>query len=301
MRSPAQIYTDKKFVNLWLTKIIWPDSIIICPRCQGTKIDDSAYLTMPIWCTDCRDFFSMKFGTVLQPSRISLFKWVPAVAYDLLHPIGIFPTELSKKIGVSRSAAHAMLRITRNALISNAIPEEFKHSLFFRIEEVPIVVRETSKRKSEKNINQRKRAAQNFVLCITEFKSDKIWVKVVDKKELERIGGILAKIIPKSSYIFTNNRQYYDGIDLINLNVREMGELDELVIARAKSQGLQYDDIPNTAGFLLEQGFSKSNNKISFEGVKLFAKAFEGRWNMQNLDFDERMKIIFNKLLKKIS
>ena len=41
---------------------------------EGAQREADAY-----WCTDCRGYFSVKTGTVMQNSNLSLRKWVIAI------------------------------------------------------------------------------------------------------------------------------------------------------------------------------------------------------------------------------
>jgi transposase-like protein len=98
----------------FLKSIRWPDGKVKCPRCGSEHV--SFLSTRRIWkCQEKheRQQFSVKVGTVLEDSPISLDKWLCAFWLIANCKNGISSYELAKDIGVTQKSAWFMLHRIR--------------------------------------------------------------------------------------------------------------------------------------------------------------------------------------------
>ena len=88
---------------------------IVCQHCGA---DSPMFLkTRRIWkCSKCRKQFSIKTGTVLEDSPISLDRWLPAIWMVANNRNGISSWELHRALGVSQKTAWFMLHRIRLAM-----------------------------------------------------------------------------------------------------------------------------------------------------------------------------------------
>jgi transposase-like protein len=90
----------------------WPNGEITCPRCQKAK--HSFIKTRRIWfCYVCKKQFTLKVGTIMEDSPISLDKWMTAFWMLSNCKNGISSYELGKAIGVHQESAWFMLQRIR--------------------------------------------------------------------------------------------------------------------------------------------------------------------------------------------
>src|SRR4051794_9023475 len=92
----------------------WPKGVF-CPHCRA---DNPMFLkTRRIWkCSVCRKQFSIKAGTVMEDSPISLDKWLPAIWMVANSRNGISSWELHRALGVTQKTAWFMLHRIRLAM-----------------------------------------------------------------------------------------------------------------------------------------------------------------------------------------
>src|SRR5881398_1861001 len=106
----------------FLKSIRWPDGVVKCPRC-GSK--DVFFLsTRKIWkCKNAHEKrqFSVKVGTVLEDSPISLDKWLCGFWLIANAKNGISSYELHRSLGVTQKTAWFMLHRIRLAMQSGSI------------------------------------------------------------------------------------------------------------------------------------------------------------------------------------
>ena len=64
-------FPDDAAAERWFTEMRWPDGAH-CPHCGSVNVQDGTkHKTMPYRCRDCRKWFSVKTGTVMQSSKLA--------------------------------------------------------------------------------------------------------------------------------------------------------------------------------------------------------------------------------------
>ena len=105
-------FPDDAAAERWFTKVRWPDGVH-CPHCGSTNVQDGTkHKTMPYRCRDCRKWFSVKTGTVMQSSKLGLQVWAVA-SYLLTTGLkGQSEHETASRFGITqKSAWHLAHRI----------------------------------------------------------------------------------------------------------------------------------------------------------------------------------------------
>ena len=68
---------------------------------------------MPYWCPDCRKYFSVRTGTVLRRSHISLQNWAFGIYLEVTNLKGVSSMKLHRDLGISQKSAWHMLHRIR--------------------------------------------------------------------------------------------------------------------------------------------------------------------------------------------
>lgn len=123
----VETFTDEKKCLDYLRSIRWHEKEY-CPFCGCTKIyhfkDGINYK-----CSECRQHFSLKVGTIFEGSKISLQKWFMAVYLITSHKKGISSIQLSKDINVTQKTAWFMLHRLRQASQTKEFNEPLKYEV----------------------------------------------------------------------------------------------------------------------------------------------------------------------------
>ena len=103
----------------WFEEVRWPDGRA-CPRC-GSTITSSVpeAKPMPYWCSDCRKYFSVKIGTVMESSRMGLQKWAIAIYQMMTNLKGVSSMKLARDLGIQQKSAWFMMHRIREAMGSD--------------------------------------------------------------------------------------------------------------------------------------------------------------------------------------
>ena len=92
----------------------WPDGIA-CPKCSSLMVKVSpTRKPAPFRCYDCWTDFSVKTGTVMQGSNLSLSKWALAAYLMTTSLKGVSSMKLHRDLGITqKSAWHLAHRIRK--------------------------------------------------------------------------------------------------------------------------------------------------------------------------------------------
>ena len=108
-------FSDPQRAFDFAIKLRWPNGEVTCPRCQKAK--HSFIKTRRIWfCYVCKKQFTLKVGTIMEDSPISLDKWMTAFWMLANCKNGISSYELGKAIGIHQESAWFMLQRIREVL-----------------------------------------------------------------------------------------------------------------------------------------------------------------------------------------
>lgn len=110
----ADMFPDEESALKWFEDRFWPHGRR-CGHCGSACTVESAHAQMPYWCTDCRSYFSIKTGTLLEYTQLPLRKWVYAIHLHLTSLKGVSSMKLHRDIGVSQKTAWYILRRIRKA------------------------------------------------------------------------------------------------------------------------------------------------------------------------------------------
>jgi transposase-like protein len=117
MTNPA--FTDEDEARKFLEGSRWPDDTV-CPHCgQQETVNPLGGKSMgPGWyfCSDCRQKFTVRVGTLYERSHIPLHKWLMATHLVVSSKNGISAMQLGRMLGITYKSAWFMCHRIREAM-----------------------------------------------------------------------------------------------------------------------------------------------------------------------------------------
>ena len=112
---PAEFPNDAAAED-WFIQKRWPGGVQ-CPSCRSPRVSKRpTRKPQPFRCRECRFDFSVKTGTAMHSSNLSLRKWTKALYYTLAYPKEISAMHLSIILKVHYKTALHILQRVRKAL-----------------------------------------------------------------------------------------------------------------------------------------------------------------------------------------
>jgi len=108
-----KLFPDEEAARLYIEDKIWA-GCPVCPYCESKEIT-SLKKAGVYRCRGCRKDFTVRVGTVMGRSKISLVSWLYAMYQLTTARKGISSLQLSKEIGITQKSAWFMLQRIREA------------------------------------------------------------------------------------------------------------------------------------------------------------------------------------------
>ena len=233
MMQLCDMFPTEESAREWFESRVWPNGRH-CPRCGSTKTSEASHAYMPYWCSDCRSYFSVKIGTVLESSKIPLRKWVFAIYLHLTSLKGVSSMKLHRDIGVSQPAAWFMLQRIREAWSSSDL-EQFVGPV--EVDETYLGGKEANKHASKKLRAGRGTVGKTAIVGAKDRKTNKIKAAVVKATDAKTLQGFVIATALAGATVFTDDAAAYKGMPFDHASVRH--SVGEYVSGMAHTNGIE--------------------------------------------------------------
>ena len=109
-------FPDESTARTWFEETRWPHRRA-CAKCGSVNTSSVPNeKPMPYWCTDCRSYFSVKVGTVMQDSNLPMRTWAIAVYLVTTSLKGVSSMKLHRDLKIRQATAWHLLHRIRKAM-----------------------------------------------------------------------------------------------------------------------------------------------------------------------------------------
>ena len=111
------MFPTEESATKWLEETRWPEDRP-CPRCGDCNTYRiKSRKPMPFRCRGCWKFFSVRIGTVMERSHISLQNWVWAIYLSMTSLKGVSSMKLHRDLGITQKTAWFLAHRLRDAMM----------------------------------------------------------------------------------------------------------------------------------------------------------------------------------------
>jgi transposase-like protein len=262
-----------------------------CPHCDSNDIHTvKNSKPMPYRCRDCRKFFSVRTGTMLEESRIPLHKWFVAIYLMGTARKGISSIQLGKELGITQKSAWFLMHRIRQAW-EIAHPEKIDGEV--EVDETYIGGKEKNKHSKKKLKSGRGSVGKMAVVGIMQ-RNGVVIAKPIASTSAASLQGFIRSNVVSGSNVYTDNFKSYNGLtgyyhQTVNHSV------GEYVNQQAHTNGIE------SFWALLKRGYFGIFHQMSFKHLFRYVNEFAFRHNTRlfsSMEFIERTyRLMRNKKL----
>ncbi|MDE2987624.1 MAG: IS1595 family transposase [Chloroflexota bacterium] len=275
----ADMFPTEEAAREWFESRIWPNGRV-CPRCESDKTTEASHAKMPYWCSACRQYFSVRTGTVLERSKVSLRKWVYAIYLHLTSLKGVSSMKLHRDIGVSQKTAWFMLQRIREAF------DDDDDGPFWG----PVEVDETYVGGKNRNRHAHKKiagtggAGKTAVVGAKDRETGRVKARVVSNVDIVTLHGFVHDTVERGAQLYTDDASGYKGIRMRHEAVKH--SVGEYVRDQAHTNGIE------SFWSMLKRGYVGTYHQISPKHLHRYVDEFAGRHGLREMDTMAQMAMV---------
>ena len=276
------MFPDETSATKWFESVVW-NGTRCCGHCGSTKTSEVPNAKpMPYWCTDCRSYFSVRTGTAIAHSRVSLRKWAIAIYLELTSLKSISSMKLHRDIGVTQKTAWFMLHRIREAWKTRNDGPSFSG---------PVEVDETYMGGRRANMSNSKRkelagtgrgaVGKVAVVGAKDLASNRVAAKVVESTDKPTLQGFVSAYEAPGATVYTDEASAYEGMPFERESVKH--SVAEYVRDMTHTNGVE------SFWSTLKRAHKGTFHKMSPKHLDRYVQEFAGKHNVRNMDTAEQM------------
>ena len=268
----------------WFESVFWPNGRC-CGHCGSTNTKAASHKYMPYWCSDCRSYFSVKTGTVMQASKLPLRKWAIGIYICLTSLKSVSSMKLRRDLKIGQKAAWFMLHRIREAWSVELDDDDFQG---------PVEADETyfgGKRKNMSNAQRRELkgtgrgglgSGKTAVAGLKDRESNQVVAKVVERTDAATLQGFIVEHTDAFATVYTDESTSYASLPFDHDSVKHSAS--EYVKGKAHTNGIE------SFWSMLKRAQQGTFHKMSPKHLNRYVQEFASKHNMRESDTLAQMR-----------
>lgn len=275
------MFPNDESAREWFESIRWKDGRFCPYRGSTNTYHRASEKPLPYRCRNrnCKRYFSVKTGTIMQKSKLGYRKW--AIAIYLLNTSlkGVSSMKMHRDLGITQAAAWKLAHKIRQGWDYGKTKLEGT----VEVDESYFGGKEGNKHKSKKLNAGRGAVGKEAVVGIKQ-RDGEIRARHVSDTTSNTLHGELIENVREGSTVYSDEHKGYDGLDLIFDHDTVKHSVGEYVKGQAHTNGIE------SFWALMKRGYDGTYHKMSPKHLHRYVSEFAGRHNVRGMDTEAQMK-----------
>ncbi len=282
----AEMFPDEAAAVAWFEDIRWPDGERHCGHCGSVRVSEIPNAKpMPYRCKDCRSYFSVRTGTMMESSRLPLRKWAFAVYLYVTNLKGVSSMKLHRDLKVTQKTAWFMLHRLRDAWDESGLgqfggPVEADETYIGG-------KRKNMPRSKRKTMEGRGAVGKAAIVGSKDRETNKVAARHVPSSEAKHVAGFVAEKTALGATVYTDEAKAYNALKPGYDHHAVNHSVGEYVRGQAHTNGIE------SFWSMLKRGYQGTYHKMSEKHLQRYVAEFAQRHNIREAGTLDQMGDVF--------
>lgn len=278
------MFPDEATAEQWWIQHRWPQGVR-CVRCESKNIQERpTRKPQPYRCRACRKDFSVKTGTILHNSKLTLRQWAIAVYQMQISIKGAASTKLSEDLGITqKSAWHVGHRVREMWQRSQHLASPVE------VDEVFLGGKAQHKRtpKSHRTYEGRGAVGKQAVVGLKSRTDQNVTARPIEPVSATTLQRFVMEHTEPGTTVYSDQNPGYIGLKKKGYTHHSVNHsAKQYVDGQAHTNGIE------SFWALLKRGYYGTYHQMSVKHIHRYVNEFSGRYNIRSLDTKEQLALL---------
>ena len=269
-----RMFPNDEAAEAWFMRVRWPNGPA-CPACGSFNVQMGASHRMALRCRErqCRKRFSVRYGTVMQSSKLGYQVWAMAIYLSLTSLKSVSSMKLHRDLDITQKSAWHLAHRLRKAFDGGggifAGPVEMDETYFGG-------KRANMSKSKREQLTGRGAVGKTAVVGAKDRATKQVAAKVVERTDKANIHSFVADRVSPDAMVYSDDALVYETLP----NPHEVVNHSALEYVR----GDVHTNGAESFWSMLKRAHKGTFHKMSPKHLNRYVQEFAGKHNLRDLD-----------------